>query len=409
MKLAFKIAARYFSARKRRSFISIIANVAMLGVGVGTMAMIVVLSVFNGMEELNRTIFKTFDADFKISAREGRTFAPDAALLAKLSQVQGLSAVTEVLEDNALLRYGNQQMVVRLKGVDASFEKRTQMEQALLEGSLQLYGPNGTPFALVSEGVRNALLISLDDYLTPLELWYPRSDRRTLQLNTPEGFNQQLIRSAGTFFIESRYDDYVIAPVELVAELLQADAKRTALELQLSESVSPKEVRSRIQQLLPGTLQLHDRDELNADLLRAIRIEKLFVTVTLSFILLVVAVNIFFSLSMLVIEKKNDISMLLAMGATPSLIRTIFLAEGFIVALTGSTVGVLAGVGLCWLQETYGLVSMGMVSAIVDAYPVRLLWSDVWLTAGVIFIITFVVSIIPAQRSTRSSRLLTTH
>ncbi|GAB3166456.1 ABC transporter permease [Telluribacter humicola] len=407
MNLPFRIARRYFLSRNKRSFISIIALIAMIGVGVGTMSMVVVLSVFNGMEDLNRQIFKTFDADIKISPREGRRFEVDDSLLMAVRSVQGVAFVTQVIEDNALARYHDQQTIVRLKGVDSTFEHRKQLDTALIEGSLQLKGPNGTSYAVISEGVRNALLISLEDYLTPLELWYPRSDRRTLNLTSPDAFNQVSVRPGGTFFIESRYDDYVIAPLSLVASLLQYGNQRTSLEVQLGPNASPGSVQQRLQKALGAEFKVQDRDSLNADLLRAIRVEKLFVTITLSMIILVAAINIFFSLSMLAIEKKGDVTMLYAMGATPGLVRRIFLAEGAIVALTGAILGLLGGIGLCWLQQQYGLVSMGMVSSLVDAYPVKLIWSDVLLTGVIIVLITIAVSYVPARRAAKTGRLAT--
>ena len=402
MNVPLRIARRYFVSHNKRSFISIIALIAMVGVGVGTAAMVVVLSVFNGMEALNRQIFKTFDADIEIMPREGRRFAVSEAFLDKIRNTEGVALVTQVIEDNALARYRDNQTVVRLKGVDSTFEQRGQLDTAMIEGSLRLVGANGTPFAIVSEGIRSALLISSNDPMNALELWYPRNDRRTISLSSPDAFNQVAVRPGGTFFIESRYDDYVIAPLATVAALLQYDKQRTSLEIQLEPNIQAEQVRRRLQSTVGKTFVVKDRDELNADLLRAIRVEKLFVTVTLSFIILVAAINIFFSLSMLAIEKKEDIRMLFAMGATTSLVRRIFLSVGGIVALSGAFLGLIVGVGLCWLQQKFGLVSMGMVSSLVDAYPVQLVWSDVLLTALIIVAITMAVSFIPARRAAKS-------
>ena len=402
MNVPLRIARRYFVSHNKRSFISIIALIAMIGVGVGTAAMVVVLSVFNGMEALNRQIFKTFDADIEITPREGRRFVVSDAFLDKIRKTEGVAIVTQVIEDNALARYRDNQTVVRLKGVDSTFAQRGQLDTAMIEGTLQLTGAQGTPFAVVSEGVRSALLISMNDPLTPLELWYPRSDRKTLSLSSPDAFNQVAVRPGGTFFIESRYDDYVIAPLATVASLLQYGKQRTDLEIQVAPNASAESVRRRLQRVAGEAFVVKDRDELNADLLRAIRVEKLFVSVTLSFIILVAAINIFFSLSMLAIEKKEDIRMLFAMGATASLVRRIFLSVGGIVALSGATLGLIVGVSLCWLQEKYGLVSMGMESSLVDAYPIKLVWSDLLVTALIIVAITVVVSIIPARRAAQT-------
>jgi lipoprotein-releasing system permease protein len=403
MDLSYRIAKRYFFSRNKRSFISLIARIAMAGVGVGTMAMVVVLSVFNGMEDLNRKIFRTFDSDVKILPREGKRFAVSDSILHIIQSVDGVKSITQVIEDNALARYGNSQTIVRVKGVDSSFVSRGQLDSALIEGSLTLYGPNGTPYAIVAEGVRNALSISLAEILTPIELLYPNTGKKTLNLNSPDAFRQVLIRPRGIFFIETRYDDYIIAPLAVVESLMQYDGQRSALEIQTAPGYSEAKVSQAISKRLSKDFVVKDRDSLNADLLRAIRIEKLFVAITLSLIILVAAINIFFSLSMLAIEKKKDVAMLYALGATPGLIRRIFLAEGAIVAFSGALAGLISGTALCWLQMKYGFVSMGMASSLVDAYPVKLIWADIFFTAVIIVIITMAVSYIPARRAAQTS------
>lgn len=406
MDISYRIAVRYFFSRNKRSFISLIARIAMAGVAVGTMAMVVVLSVFNGMEDLNRKIFKTFDSDVRITPAEGKRFKVTPGMLQAVQTVPGVKLVTQVIEDNALARYGNQQTIIRLKGVDNTFEKQKQLDTAMVEGTLRLIGDNGTPYAIIAEGVRNALSISLEDIFTPLELLYPRTGTKTLNLTSPEAFNQLNLRPGGIFFIENRYDDYIIAPLKQVEELMGYNQERSALEVYLRPGYAEKDVSEQIGAKLGKAFVVKDRDSLNADLLRAIKMEKLFVAVTLSLIILVAAINIFFSLSMLAIEKKNDVSMLFAMGATQSLIRRIFIAEGAIVAFSGAIAGLLGGIGICWLQMRYGLVSMGMTTSLVDAYPVKLIWEDILYTGVIVVMITMVVSYIPARRAAAAGALL---
>ncbi len=403
MNLPFRIAYRYFRSKNKRSFISIIARIAMLGVGVGTMAMVIVLSVFNGMEELNRTIFKTFDAEITVLPKEGRRFPVSDSLIHAVREVKGIRYVTQVLEDNALAGYYDQSTVVRLKGVDSTFELRGQLDTAIIQGKMLLRGPGGTQFALVSNGVRQALLVSVNEAITPLELWYPKSGRRTLNLSSPDAFNQVYVRPSATFFVESRYDDFVIVPLEAAVGLMDAGNERSSLEIQLQDATALARVQKSLKQLLGDAFRVLNQDEMNADLLRAIRIEKLFVTVTITLIILVAGINIFFSLSMLAIEKKRDISILFAMGASRRLVRNIFLAEGIIVSLTGAVTGLVAGIAACWLQERYGIVSMGIGSALVDAYPVRIIWEDVAVTVVIIICITVLVSAVPAVRASRSA------
>lgn len=406
MDISYRIAVRYFFSRNKRSFISLIARIAMAGVAVGTMAMVVVLSVFNGMEDLNRKIFQTFDSDVRIVPAEGKRFKMTPALMAELKAVKGVKLVTKVIEDNALARYGSQQTIIRLKGVDSTFELQKQLDTAIIEGSVKLVGENGTPYAIIAEGIRNALSISLEDIFTPLELLYPRTGTKTLNLTSPEAFNQLNLRPGGVFSIESRYDDYIIAPLKQVESLMGYNGELTALEVYIAPGYTEKDVSEEIGGKLGKTFVVKDRDSLNADLLRAIKLEKLFVAVTLSLIILVAAINIFFSLSMLAIEKKKDVSMLFAMGATQSLVRRIFLAEGAIVAFSGAIAGLLGGIIICWLQMRYGFVSMGMTTSLVDAYPVKLIWEDILYTGVIVVMITMVVSYIPARRAAEAGALL---
>lgn len=406
MDISYRIAVRYFFSRNKRSFISLIARIAMAGVAVGTMAMVVVLSVFNGMEDLNRKIFKTFDSDVRILPAEGKRFRMTPALMNELKAVKGVKLVTQVIEDNALARYGNQQTIIRLKGVDSTFEQAKQLDTAMIEGTLKLVGGNGTQYAIIAEGVRNALSISLEDIFTPLELLYPRTGSKTLNLTSPEAFNQLNLRPGGVFSIESRYDDYIIAPLKQVEGLMGYNGELSALEVYITSGYTEKDVSEEIGAKLGKAFVVKDRDLLNADLLRAIKMEKLFVAVTLSLIILVAAINIFFSLSMLAIEKKKDVSMLYAMGATQSLIRKIFLAEGAIVAFSGAIAGLLGGIAICWLQMQYGFVSMGMTTSLVDAYPVKLIWEDILYTGVIVVMITMVVSYIPARRAAEAGALL---
>jgi lipoprotein-releasing system permease protein len=247
--------------------------------------------------------------------------------------------------------------------------------------------------------VQQLLGINTNDILTPLELWYPRSDTKTLNLNSTDAFNEQIIRVGGVYMLELRFDDYVIVPLDFATELLNYGAQRSALEIQIKPNADPDQVKQLLVEKLGEKFQVRTRDEQNADLLRAIRIEKLFVTVTLILIVLVAAVNIFFSLSMLVIEKRDDIRMLFAMGATAATVKRIFLFEGSLVALTGAIVGLVLGVVICWLQQTYGLVSMGMVSSLVDAYPVKMEWPDFVITALSVIAVTITVSYLPAKRA----------
>lgn len=398
MNLPTWIARRYFFSRKKRSFISWLSVLSMLGVGVGTMALIVVLSVFNGMEELNRQIFKTFESDMTISPRQGKRFIASPNLLTRLRQTPGVSLLTAVAQDNALARYADGQTVVRFKGVDDNYIQRRQLDSSLIDGKL-LLRRNGVNYAVVADGVQTDLSISPVDILTPLEILYPRGDQSFSVLN-PDAFNQQTLTVAGVFLLEAKYSNYVLAPLTAARTLFNlAPNEVTSLEIQLRPGTSETAAKQALEDVVGDRLLVQSRDDLNTDLYRAIRVEKLFVALTLSFIILVASINIFFSLSMLVIEKKADIQILYALGATTGLVRRIFLTEGAIIALVGAITGLGLGILICVLQAQYGFIRMGMVSSMIDAYPVRLDLSDVVLTGVLVIVLTVLTSWLPAQRA----------
>ncbi|QKZ13150.1 ABC transporter permease [Spirosoma sp. KUDC1026] len=400
MNLPTWIARRYFFSKKKRSFISWLSVLSMLGVGVGTMALVVVLSVFNGMEELNRQIFKTFEADMTVSPRQGKRFLASPDLVKRLRQTPGVSLLTAVAQDNALARYADGQTVVRLKGVENNYLQRQQLDSAMIDGKRMLE-KDGVNYAVVAAGVQSDLNISVLDILAPLEILYPQSDQSFNALN-PDAFNSAYMTVSGVFFIESRYDNFVLAPITVARDLFgYAENEVTSLEIQLTPGTNENAAKQALQDVVGDTLLVQSRDDLNTDLYRTIRIEKLLVALTLGFIILVASINIFFSLSMLVVEKKEDIKIMFALGATSGLIRRIFLTEGAIIALSGAFAGLVLGIGICLAQQQYGFIRMGTVSSVIDAYPVRLDTSDVLLTAVLVTVLTMLTSWFPAQRAAR--------
>lgn len=400
MNVSLLIARRYFFSKNKKTFISLIANISMLGVGVGAMALVVVLSVFNGLEDLNRQLFKTFDSDLKVSAVQGKNFEWNDSLQAGIQVIEGVELVTQVIQENALLQYRNSRMVVNLKGVDDNFLKRSRLDSAIIEGKLQLHH-EGINYAVLGVGVQYTLSVSLQNEFTPLEVWYPRN-QKNFNLLAEDAFNRLNLMPGGVFTIEQQYDDgYVFVPLKFAQELFEYGSRRTALEIQLKSGASVEKVQSKLKEVLGEKFLVQNQDEQHASLLRAINIEKLFVFLTLSFIIAVASFNIFFSLSMLAIEKKADVKILYAMGAKPSLVRGIFLAEGGLVAFIGASVGLLLGLLLCWLQAEFGLVSMGTVSSLVEAYPVKTQFSDFALTAITVVVITLTASYFPARKAAR--------
>lgn len=399
MNVAYLIARRYFSSKKKRNIISIIANISMVGVAVGTMALIIVLSVFNGLEELVRAIYSRFDPNLEIVAAKGKSFEISADLLQKVRGMEGVSLVTEVIEDNALLRYDDRQMVIKLKGVSANYYAQNNLDSAIVEGRFDLEH-NRNQYALVGYGVKQQLGVDLANRFTPLVLLYPKN-RKKISLDPTEAFNDARLMAGGVFAIERQYDDaYVFVPLSFAQRLLDYGARRTSLELKVVEGESINAIQRRLRRLVGPDYRVLNSDEQHVSLLRAVKVEKAFVFITFTFILLIASLNIFFSLSMLVIDKKKDVAILQAMGASPTVIRNIFLTEGAIVAFSGALTGLVLGVGICWAQKNFGLVSMGsMAGGAEQAYPVKMLWTDVVLTTLAIIVITLIVSIRPARQA----------
>ena len=402
MNFPFLIAKRYFFSRKKRNIISIISNIAMIGVAVGSAALIIVLSVFNGLEDLIREIYSSFDPDLKVTAVEGKSFETDTEFMNRIRRTPGIAVVSEVIEDNALLRYNDRQMVVKVKGVSENFFEQNKIAESVVEGNNQLVY-NDTYHALIGRGVQYQLSIRPNNQFVPLQFLYPRNTKFN-PLNPEGAFNSLNLTPGGIFAIERQYDDaYVFVPLNFAEELLEYGRKRTALEIKVDESFRVEQVKKSLQKLLGPKFKIQNSDEQHTSLLRAVKVEKLFVFITFAFILFIASLNIFFSLSMLVIDKKKDIAILASMGATAETIRNIFLLEGALVAFIGAAYGLTLGMLICNLQQSFGLVSMGMATSVVEAYPVKMQIGDFIFTGLAIIIITLLVSIRPARKAAAMS------
>jgi lipoprotein-releasing system permease protein len=397
MNLPFFVAKKYFLSKKKRSFINFISIISMLGIALGLTSLIIILSVFNGLEELNRQIFKAFDPDLKITAIENKGFFPSQMLIQQINKVDGVAFTTEVYQDKALARSKDAQMIVVLKGVDSTFTKNAEMKKSLVDGKMEILN-GGRPTAFIGGGVSSILSLNVLDYLTPLGILYPKNQK--LNVLAPEdNINQINVEVSGIFVLEQQYDNYVYLPLSTVEQLIEAPGKRTSVEITLKPGAEVGSVKDRIAAILDDSLQIKDRDEQNESLLKAIKIEKLFIFVALFFIIGIASFNIFYALSMLVIDKKDDIETLSSIGATKGLVKNIFLAEGLVISFVGVALGLVLGIGICFIQMRFGIVSLGMQYATVDAYPVKIISLDIFLSVLGIFLITFLASILPATKA----------
>ncbi|SNS42031.1 lipoprotein-releasing system permease protein [Ekhidna lutea] len=401
MNFPFFIARKYFLSGKKKNFINVISIISMVVVSIGTMCLIIALSVFNGLEGLLRSMYGNFDPDIVITPTYGKSFESNSDHLAKIRSVDGILGVSEVIEDNVLVEYKESQRLVRMKGVSRDFDKYSGIKNVMVAGEFPLVR-DSIGYALIGRGVQYDLSLSLKNDFYTLQMYYPK-DIAPGVVNPSRMYNLLNIIPGGIFAIEKYYDDnYVFVPVEFAKDLLNYGNKLTSYDVYLQEDRDPATVKKQIQANLGEQFKVKLGEELHSDLYKVLKIEKLFVFLILVAIIGIASINIFFSLTMLVIEKKKDISILFAQGASTKLIRNIFLYEGSIVAFSGAGVGLILGISLSLLQQHFGLVGMGMDTAVINSYPVKIEVTDILLTVIAVILITILASIQPAIKASKS-------
>ena len=374
----------------------------MVGIAFSTAALIIVLSVFNGLEGLLRSLYTSFDPEIKIELVKGKSFEVTHELLNKIKSIEDVDIVTEVIEDYAYLRYRDADMVVTMKGMSENFIDQHRLDQHIVDGELML-SKNGIQYAILGRGVQYALSVSIEENIFPLQVFYIKNST-SKSLDPSKLYAQNALQPGAVFSIEKSYDEnFIFVPLDFARELLNYGNKRTALEIKTKSGANVKEVQSRITQTLGDKFRVLTNEELHKDLYRLLKIEKLFTFLALSMLILVASINIFFSLMMLALDKKKDIAILSAIGAHESFVQKIFLNEGALIAFLGASLGLVLGGSICWLQDAYGLVGMGMENAIVNSYPVKMKFTDFLLTSLVIISITAVVSFYPAIKASITS------
>ncbi|MEN8248064.1 MAG: FtsX-like permease family protein [Bacteroidota bacterium] len=399
MNFSFLIARKYFWSKDKKNFINIISIISMLVVGIATMALVVILSVFNGLEELLRDLYGSFDPDIKIEAAAGKSFVLEDKMIAQIEKTEGVAGVVQVIEDNAYLKYDNAELVATIKGVSKNYLELNNLESKIIDGQLKLWDEK-VPLAVVGQGVQFNLAISIGDEFTPLYVYYPKN-LRTRSLDPNSALTRRVIPVTGVFAIERQFDEkYVLVPLEFARDLLNYDNKVTALEVKLNPGYGD-DVIDELKSTLGADYKVLGADEQHAVMLRTVKIEKLFVFLTFTFIMGVSSINIFFALSMLAIDKKQDLKTFFSMGARPGQVRGIFLSEGAVISFSGALFGLVVGFILVWLQKEIGLVGMGLETAVVKYYPVKIEWFDFFATSLAIILITVLASLRPASMAVR--------
>jgi lipoprotein-releasing system permease protein len=401
LNLPFFIARRYLFSERKANFINIISLLAIAGIAFSTAALIIVLSVFNGLEDLLRSLNNSFDAEIRVEAREGKSFEITDDLLNKIRSVEGVDIITEVIEDYAYLRYRDANQVVIIKGVSDNFidQKRIPAEN-IVEGELKLTdGP--VNYAIIGRGIQYTLSIAVNDQLYPLQVYYIQNVN-SVGLDPSKLYAKQNIMPGAVFSIVQNFDEnYILVPLRFTQELFNYGSKRTSLEIKTQRGADIFKVEDRIQEVMGNTFNVLNHEEQHQDLYKLLKMEKLFTFLSLTLLLIISSINIFFSLMMLALDKKKDISILNAMGASGSQIRNIFMTEGILIAFFGTIYGLILGGILCWVQWKFGIISMGMQTSITQGYPIKVKFADFVSTMLVISIITILIGLHPARLASR--------
>lgn len=392
MSFPFYIAKRYLFSKKSTNAINVISAISVVGVVVATMALVIVLSVFNGFHDLVASFSTQFDPQLKIVPTEGKTAPADDPILTELRQIPEVDVATECVEDQALAMFNGKQAMVMLKGVDDNFDELTHIREIVYgEGDFQLhtadlqYGTIGIRLAQdLGMGAR------FGDYL---RIYAPRRDGQLDLTNPSDGFVVDSLITPGVVFStrQGKYDkNYIVAPIGFARLLFEQQGMLSSLEIRLKDGSNLDNVKRQMRRVAGEKYKVLDRFEQQADTFKIMQIEKLIAYIFLTFILVVACFNIIGSLSMLIIDKKDDIATLRKLGADDRQITRIFLFEGRMIAALGAVVGILLGLLLCWLQQEFGLVGMGGSTGmfVINAYPVSVHYSDIL----VIFLTVIAVS-----------------
>lgn len=400
MKLSLYIAKRYLFAKKSRNAINVISSISVAGVMVGTMALIIVLSVFNGLETLVRSIFNTFDPDLKITPAQGKTFIPDKASLTLLSSVNGVACYSLCIEENALLKYGDRQYIATIKGVDDNYIKVTGIDSSMWDGQFLLRGEKGRPFAICGIGIANYLGLNIN-FITPLNIYVPKKTGNA-SLNPEDAFVRRYIFPSGIYQVEQEYDSkYVFVPLDFARELLENNSGVSSVEIKFVKDADEALVQKNVTRIFGNGYVVLNKFEQQEIFYKVMRSERLAIFFILTLILIIASFSIIGSLTMLIIEKERDIGILKSLGADNNLIRKIFIIEGWLISIIGAVAGIILGFLVCWLQQTFGLVRLRSDSLIMDAYPVVMKVKDFIIVPAVVLLIGYWAAWYPVRFLTK--------
>lgn len=391
MRTELFIAKRYFFSGKRKNIINIITSVSVAGVSVGAMALVIVLSVFNGLDGLVKILFGSFDPELKIESVEGKSFNGYDTTYLKISEIEGISYIAHVYEDNALVKYDDKTHPIRLKGVNADWWHKFRVDTTITDGQL-FTGKDTTNFCVVGQGVAYTISLGLN-FIQPMWFYAPRKTE-SKEINVENAFVSGYLFPTGIFTIQIDIDSkYAIVPLSFVHTLFQSENMVTAFEIKLKENYLANDVQNKIQTVLGNNFTVKNRIQQHEFLYKVMQSEKWIIFAILAFILIIASFSIVGSLMMLIIDKKDDAKTLRNMGAGLKTIRRLFLFEGMYITLAGALCGISAGAMLCFIQKKFSIIKINSSgNLLIDAYPVEVSETDVILIFFTVCLIGYFAS-----------------
>ncbi len=394
------VAFRYFFSRRSQRVINIISIISVVGVAIGTAALIIVLSVFNGFEDLILRLFDSFDPDLKIELKEGKRFDSNILDAEALRKIKGVEYVSAVIEESALAKYHDRQYIIRLKGVSEDFNRMTGLDTMMLEGSFKLQNAD-TDFAVVGSVVAYNLGINPSNIYNQVEIYAARRTASTF--NPEESFNRRYISPSGIFSVQQDFDTkYIIVPIRFASEIFEYEHQLSSYEIKLRDDADQQQVMQSISSIAGNRFIVKDRFMQHETLYKIMRSEKWAVFLILTFILIIAIFNVISSLTMLVIEKKKDITIYRSMGAEVSFLRRVFMTEGMMITICGAAGGLIIGFLVCLIQQQFGLIKLsGAGTFVIDAYPVKMSPKDFIYVTITVCCIGLLAAWYPAKRLIR--------
>lgn len=383
-------------AKKSQQVINIISVICAAGIALGTMALIVVLSVYNGFNDLVKDLYHSFEPDLVVKPAQGKTIDPSPAVFDSIAALPALTAFCPVIEENVFLQYRNKQAIATLKGVDSVFAANTPLKQSITQGYFSIYFGE-VEQAVLGRGLAASMGVNVN-FIDPLWIYFPKRHAVYSAINPTASLNRDKLFPAGIFAIEQNYDSrYLFAPLPAAQRLLSYDNEVSYIELRVKPDAKIRKVQKTCRKLLGSSYVVLNRYQQNETLYKMMRTEKMAIYLILSFIVLIISCNILGSLSLLILEKKADIHILKSMGADNKLIRQCFMFEGWLIAIIGMFTGLCIGLLLCFLQFYFGFIPMPGNFA-VSAYPVVVHLGDVLLVAATVLLLGFAAAALPVRR-----------